>query len=162
MNAAMKKWSSLAIALSVAGMVIVLGCGGDESGLASRYKVSGKVTYKGEPVGKGGVTFEPTKPPMPQGRVASGSIENGYYTLTTSTPSDGALPGEYKVIITASNLDIAELTKGQLLHQGDAQHVKALKAAKSLVPTKYTKGDSTPLTAKVEERSNTFDFDLSD
>lgn len=162
MSAVTKKWCLLAVSLSVAGLVIILGCGGDESGLASRYKVSGKVTYKGEPVAKGGITFEPTKPPMPQGRIASGSIENGYYTVTTATPNDGALPGDYKVIVTASDLDVAKLSGGQLLHQGDEGHVKALKSAKSMVPAKYNKGETTPLTAKVEARSNSLDFDLTD
>lgn len=159
----MKKFNVLGIAVGFAAMAVILGCG-DDSGLATRYKVSGTVKYKGEAVPKGTVVFEPTNPPPPQGRVAQGSIENGSYTLTTLTPNDGALPGEYKVIIMSSDLDVAALSKGQggLLHQGDKGHVEALKAAKNPLPQKYAQSDKTPEKAKVEARSNTFDFDLKD
>ena len=58
-------------------MVVVLGCGGDESGLGRRYKVTGKVTYKGAPVPHGTVNFLPVKPPAPEGRAASGEIKDG-------------------------------------------------------------------------------------
>jgi hypothetical protein len=165
MNALTKKFRVVGIALGFAAMAVILGCG-DDSGLATRYKVSGTVKYKGEPVPKGTVVFEPVNPPPPQGRVAQGSIENGSYTLTTSTPNDGALPGEYKVIIMSSDLDVAALAKeqghGGMLHQGDESHVKALKAAKNPLPQKYAQSDKTPEKAKVEARSQTIDFNLTD
>jgi len=165
MNAAITKWRVIGMTLSVAATVVVLGCSSDDSGLAARYKVSGKVTYKGATVPKAGITFEPTNPAPPQGRHASGFVENGYYTLTTGTSQgDGALPGEYKVVIVATNVDTKALSQktGGLLHQGDAEHVKAIKNAESLVPLKYGRGDTTPLTAKVETKSNEFNFDLTD
>jgi len=163
MNALTKKFRVVGMALGVAATAVILGCG-DDSGLPTRYKVSGTVKYKGQPVPKGTVVFEPVNPPPPQGRVAQGSIENGSYTLTTSTPNDGALPGEYKVIIMSSDLDVAALAKGQggLLHQGDSKHVEALKAAKNPLPAKYAQSEKTPEKAKVEARSNSFDFDLKD
>jgi major membrane immunogen (membrane-anchored lipoprotein) len=160
----MKKWHPIAITLGLTATVLVLGCGSDESGLAQRYSVSGKVTYKGEPVPKGGVTFEPVKPAPPAGRHASGTIENGYYTLTTSTKDDGALPGDYKVVIIATTVDMTELAKktGGLIHQGDKDFVKIVKEAKSLVPEKYTKGETTPLKVTVKAESNRFDLELTD
>jgi len=111
MKAIIRNWNRVAIMLSTATALVVMGCSGDDSCLASRYSVSGNVTYKGTPVPKGGITFEPTNPPMPQGRVASGTIENGYYTLTTSVKNDGAFPGEYKVIVVASGVDMTDLAK---------------------------------------------------
>jgi hypothetical protein len=161
MNAVIKKCSP-ALAVTVAAVAVVLGCGGDESGLNTRYKVTGRVTYKGSPVTKGVITFEPVKPPQPDGRYASGFIENGSYSLTTSVPNDGALPGDYRVVIASNDLDTAALTKGTMLHQGDATHVKALKDSKSLVPLKYGRADSSGLKATVESRSNTLNFDLAD
>jgi len=161
----MKQSKPIGIAISIAVTAVIVGCG-DDSGLATRYKVSGTVKYKGELVPKGSIVFEPTNPPMPAGRVANGTIENGTYSLTTATPNDGALPGEYKVIILSSDLDVADLAKqqgqGGLLHQGDAGHVKALKAAKNPLPQKYAQSDKTPEKAKVEARSNTINFDLTD
>jgi major membrane immunogen (membrane-anchored lipoprotein) len=164
MKAIMKKWKPTAIALSVASALVVMGCGGDDSGLASRYSVTGNVTYKGAPVAKGGITFEPTKPPLPEGRFASGTIENGYYSLTTSIKNDGAFPGEYKVVIVSSSVDMTDLAKksGGLIHQGDADFQKVVKDSKSLVPVKYTKGETTKLTATVKAQSNKIDFDLTD
>jgi major membrane immunogen (membrane-anchored lipoprotein) len=157
----MKTWYTIATPLATAAMVVVVGCGSDDSGLAQRYKVSGTVTYKGQPVEKGAITFEPINPAPPAGRHASGTIENGRYRLTTAVDGDGALPGEYKVIVIATNLDMSKLTKGGQRHQGDEADQAAMKNAKSLVPTKYSKSDS-PLRAKVETHSMTFEFPLED
>jgi len=163
MSTLMKTFKGIGIAVGIAATAVIFGCS-DDSGLATRYKVSGTVKYKGQPVPKGSIVFEPSNPPMPQGRVAQGSIENGSYSLTTSTPNDGALPGEYKVIILSSDLDVTEQAKkqGGLLHQGDAEHVKAIQASKNALPDKYARADKTPEKAKVEARSNTFDFNLTD
>jgi len=165
MSTLMKTFKGIRIAVGIAATAAILGCG-DDSGLATRYKVSGTVKYKGEAVPKGTIVFEPINPPMPQGRVANGTIENGSYSLTTSVTNDGALPGEYKVIILSSDLDVADLAKkqgqGGMLHQGDAGHVQALKAAKNPLPQKYAQSDKTPEKAKVEARSNTIDFNLTD
>jgi hypothetical protein len=163
MSALMKRFKLVGIAVGVVATAVILGCG-DDSGLPTRYKVSGTVKYKGELVPKASIVFEPTNPPMPQGRVANGFVENGSYSLTTATPNDGALPGEYKVIILSSDLDVADLAKkqGGLLHQGDEAHVKALKAAKNPLPQKYAQSDKTPEKATVKASSNTIDFNLTD
>jgi hypothetical protein len=164
MNAVMNRWRPIVIALSSAVTVVVLGCAGDESGLDRRYKVTGHVTYNSQPVAKGTIAFEPSNPPVPIGRHASGFIENGYYTLTTAIEGDGALPGEYKVVISSSSVDFGSSIKSQpgLAHQGGEEFKKAVKAGKSLVPVKYANSTTSGLTAKVETRAMTFDFDLTD
>jgi hypothetical protein len=157
----MKTSRLIAITASIAATVIVLGCSGDDSGLERRYKVSGTVTYKGQPVPKGTIAFEPADPKA--GRVASGFIENGSYSLTTAVQGDGAFPGDYKVAIASSDLDTSALAKTTgPLHQGDEEHQKALKAAKSPIPLKYAQTATSGLTAKVEAKTNTFDFPLKD
>jgi hypothetical protein len=161
MIAAMNRLRPVALGLSTVVTLVILGCG-DDTGLAQRYKVSGTVNYKGQPVPKGTIAFEPVNPPLPQGRHASGFIENGSYTLTTASEGDGALPGDYKVVISSSNLDTRELAKGGLLHQGDPVHTKALKASTSPIPVKYARSESSGLTAKVENRATTINFDLKD
>ncbi|MGP0069255.1 MAG: hypothetical protein ACLQGP_37350 [Isosphaeraceae bacterium] len=164
MNAGANQWRMIAIALSAATAVVIQGCSSDDSGLDKRYKVSGKVTYGGSPVAKGTIAFEPSNPPPPKGRFASGYIENGYYTLTTSIDGDGALPGEYKVVISSSTADMTGLAKekGGLVHQGDKDFQKIVKDSKSMVPIKYSKSETSGLTKKVEATSNSFDFDLKD
>ena len=108
MNVIMKKCRANGIAASVLAAMVILGCG-DDSGLEARYKVGGKVTYKGEPVAKGTIAFVPTD--AAKGRAASGDIVDGSYTLTTATHGDGALPGDYKVTIISTDLNVADVAK---------------------------------------------------
>jgi len=157
--------SILTSSLSALTMVLVVGCSTDNSGLARRYSVSGTVKYKGEPVKQGSIVFEPTSG-LAAGRHAQGTIENGAYSLSTSGEgTDGALPGDYKVVIIATSVDMRDLAKktGGLVHQGDADFGKIVKEAKDLVPKKYTRSDTSGLTAKVEERNGqVINFDLVD
>lgn len=149
-----------AATIALMGGIVVLGCG-DESGLPPRYSVTGTVKYKGEPVEKGTITFAPN---APEGRVASGDIENGNYSLTTATPNDGALPGSYKVTISSVDVDTSEMqaiAKGGQFHH-DAAFAKAVKTSKKNVPSKYQLADTSGLTADVKESSNVIPFDLTD
>lgn len=143
------------------GLLVVAGCS-DDSGLPRRYPVSGTVKYKGEPVSKGTITFTPGEA---GGRTAGGSIEGGKYALsTTGTPNDGALPGSYKVSVTAVETDTSEMeaiAKGGQFHH-DKAFAKAVKTSKKLVPIKYSAPDTSKLTAEVKSQSNTVDFDLPD
>ena len=163
MSATLNKCGPVAITFGVAAALVVVGCGGDDSGLAKRYKVSGTVKYKGAPVEHGSIAFDPTNPAPPEGRHASGYIENGSYTLTTATEGDGALAGEYKVVISSSTVDMRDLAKkqGGMAHQGDEEFQKIVKNAKSLVPTKYGRAETTTLKAKVES-AQSINFDLED
>jgi hypothetical protein len=164
MNVAIKTCCLTASALSVAVIVILSGCSADNSGLDKRYSVSGRVTYKGEPVQKGTIVFEPTNPAPPAGRHASSTIEDGKYALTTSGEgADGALAGDYNVLVLSSTVDMRPLAEGgKLVHQGDAAFQKIVKEGKSLVPQKYSKSETSGLKYKVEPRSQTKDWDLTD
>jgi hypothetical protein len=149
-----------AVMVAGLGLVIILGCG-DQSGLATRYPVSGKVTFNGQPVEKGTISFVPTQA---DGRAASGEITNGSYSLTTATPNDGALPGSYKVTVVSKEMDtskLKEVAKGGQFHH-DADFAKAAKNAKSFVPSRYSLADTSDLTTTVAAKSNTLDFDLKD
>src|SRR4051812_48645787 len=154
--------SAMISGLSTLALLVVVGCSSDDTGLGRRYAVSGTVKYKGEPVPKGSITFEPASK---DGRFATGTIENGSYTLSTSgAEGEGALPGDYKVIVIATTMDTTELAKqsGGLVHQGGPEFQKLLKNAKDLVPAKYKRSETSNLTAKVKEESNKLDFDLTD
>jgi len=160
-----KRWQPASVALSISALVVVLGCG-DESGLSTRYKVNGKVTLKGAPISKGTINFVPSKPPVPEGRAASGEIKDGSYSLSTAGKEDGALPGEYTVTIVSLDLDMSSAAsskeEGGMVHQGDPAYQKATKSAKSLVPTKYNIAETSGLKATVTSGANKFDFDLKD
>ena len=156
----------VAAALSLSAVLVLFGCG-DDSGLGSRYKVTGKVTYKGELVPKGTVNFIPVKPPPPEGRAATGVIKDGYYSLSTAGGEDGALPGEYNVAIVAVDIDMSSAIAkkpGELpkIHEGDPAYQKAVKAAKKLVPDKYGVSETSGLKATVGTSSKEVNFDLTD
>jgi len=155
----MSTWRGAA-ALAGIGLILVAGRS-DDSGIAKRYPVSGTVTYKGEPVAKGNVSFVPSSP---GGREATGPLDNGRFTLTTASPNDGALPGSYKLVVIAQEMDTTELkevAKGGQFHH-DAKFAKATANAKNLVPAKYRLADTSDQTAEVKAESNKFTFDLKD
>lgn len=141
------------------GLLLTAGCGGDD--LGQRYPVSGTITYNGEPVPKGNIYFVPEDPQT--GRSASGVIDNGRYQLTTHSRNDGAFPGSYGIRIVAVEADYSQVAAnadGGAGHQDDI--IAATQSAKKLVPAKYELVETSGLTAEVEEKSNTFDFELTD
>lgn len=150
--------------------LIILGCSGDEFG--SRYSVTGTVTYKDAPVEAGNISFIPKDP---EGRGASGKIENGLFSLTTVNPNDGAFPGEYRVVVDARQVDqgkadaaAKEFAAERGLDPGTIQMVpqevqaKMLAESGSNIPGKYQIPETSDLEAVVKEESNTFEFVLKD
>lgn len=142
-------------------LLVPLGCGPND-GLEPRLPVSGRVTYNGEPLPRGSIRFEPEDPNA--ARPATGLIEDGRYRLTTLTPGDGAIPGQYKVAITAREvMDVSEVEKAA---EGGTFEQTAVAAASdeaaSLIPPKYALPTTSGLTANVEKGSTRFDFDLQD
>ncbi len=84
-------WRQLTLLLSVGWISLVLpGCGG-----TGRQPISGMVTYRGQPLDRGRIEFEPLDG---QGSAGGATIQNGAYRI----PADrGLLPGRYKVRIHA-------------------------------------------------------------
>lgn len=160
----MKLRLTLSIALALPLAMVLSGCG-DDTGLAKRYPVSGKVTYKGVPLEKGLISFIPGDP---NGRAATGQIENGSYTLMTQDPGDGAFPGQYSVTVAAKTADFTKAGADAKKKGATSAYIpqdftaKANKDAKNAVPDKYGLPTSSPLKADVKSSSNKFDFDLVD
>jgi hypothetical protein len=143
--------------------MIVLGCGPSDD-LGTRYHVSGTVTYKGQPLAKGRIVFVPEDPKT--GRTAASDIEAGSYALTTlaDTPRDGALPGKYKVSISAIEVDLSKAMSGMVKGQQGMFKQQDVAQAKqtSLIPIKYRDPELSGLTTDVQTHSNTFNFNLED
>ena len=107
--------------------VAVVGCGGDG---IERVGVSGTVSYQGQPVQEGMISFEP----QGQGTPAGAIIKGGKYDATGT----GAVPvGRYRVRISATVEDTANWVK-------DAMPVAP---KKELLPAKYNR--DTELTLEV-------------
>ena len=120
--------------------IVLTGCNSSDLAL-----VKGKVTLNGKPVPNGTVNFIPDNP----GPSATGELKlDGTYALTTNKLDDGAKPGTYKVVIVAM-----EDQSGKL-----PEEKSPLPAA--IVPLKYTSLATTDLTATVEKKEHTIDFEL--
>ncbi len=142
-----------------------LGCG-KSGGKYETYKVTGKVMMNGAPVAGASVAFSP----VAQGKPAAlGQTDTqGIYILTTYDAGDGAVEGEYKVMITKSapssqapttpTHDPTGKTSATPTHSGGGKGKPA--STGHLLPEKFSKAATTPITKKVEAKDNTIDVDL--
>ncbi len=104
---------------------------------ATLIPVKGKVTYKGQPLTKGTVKFEPDD----VGRPAGGKIQSdGSYVLGTYQDGDGVIAGHHLVSISGTGSQ----------------------RGKELIPKKYTQRTTSKLTADVDAEHTEFTFDLKD
>jgi hypothetical protein len=114
----------------------------------SETSVSGKVTYQGQPVQQGEITF--FKPAT--GEVAQGALgDGGAYSLATADKE--LSPGEYHVVIAP--IRIYEKVTGP---QG-MEYEMVEKGGES-IPVSYRDRVSSPLKATVAPGANTVDFEL--
>ena len=129
------------------------GCGSAKKGQLSTAQVTGQVTYRGAPLARGTIKFIPVQASGKETRVAHGVLdEQGRYCLGTYVPDDGALLGDYQVVVEsrAEPPDVAHATKLDLMRP------------KSLIPARYANPGTSRLTAHVEAGGNTVNFDLKD
>ncbi|MBI5758053.1 MAG: hypothetical protein HZA46_06000 [Planctomycetales bacterium] len=85
-------------------LVTIVGCGG--GGQKPTAKVQGKVTFNGQPVPGGTLSFAPVAAEKGNepGKSASGGVNSdGTYVLSTYTDKDGAVVGKHRVIYLAAS-----------------------------------------------------------
>jgi hypothetical protein len=124
-----------ASALAAVLLVPCWGCGPTSGELASLVAVKGKVTYKGQPVAKGIVRFEPEG----YGRPATGRLQSdGTFVLGTYKEGDGVVAGSHKVTVGGFDKPLASN--------------RALK--------KYGARSQSGLTAEVDSEHTDFTFEL--
>jgi hypothetical protein len=93
----MRLGAAATIALTILVLLPFPGCGNAPPQAPPTLPVKGKVTFKGKPVTKGAVTFEPDG----MGKEAHGDIQpDGTFELTTYKPGDGAVPGTHRVAVS--------------------------------------------------------------
>jgi hypothetical protein len=106
-------------------LLILTGCGGPKP-----VKVEGIVTLDGQPVENAAVVFQPGEGDR---RAATGTTGgDGVFHLTTFSPDDGALPGDYKVLVTRSRPVIDVLSEKGVNVGPDHSMGDAFKAAAQL------------------------------
>ncbi len=128
--------------------IIHLGCSGDDRGLAP---VSGTIFFKGKPLADAAINFTPEDT---TGRVAAGSTDkDGKYKLTSFQINDGAKIGKYTITIRAEEGGDSKLKPADALD---------FVRGKIITPLKYSRPETSGLTAEVARKNNVIDFQLSE
>lgn len=124
-----------------------LGCCGGCGPESKRRAVGGSVTYEGQPLEYGSITFLTTS--GPPGPVGGALIRAGRYDIPAS---QGLEPGTYRVAISSP------VPGGTL--SAEERAAGASPRAKERIPPQYN--DDSRLTAEVKDRgTNRLDFDLN-
>ena len=113
------------------------GCGGVAGGGGSTalVPVKGKVTFKGQPVTKGRIQFEPDG----FGKSARGQLQSdGSFVLTTEKDGDGVITGQHRVTVSGTGI----------------------KSPKDALALKWANAAASGLTADVDAEHTEFTFDL--
>lgn len=130
---------------SLLTVLCLIGCGGPGP---QRAAINGTVTYDGESVGQGTITFVPTGDT--KGTSAGGEIKDGKYSI----PSDkGTTLGKYKVQIRWSKKTGKQIEMGSPAPPG----TKIDEVAEA-IPAKYN--TETTLEKEVTTAKHVFDFKL--
>lgn len=123
-------------------LAVGAGCGGPAKG-----QVSGKVTFRGQPVTEGKVTFLPQGP----GNPAEADLQSdGSYRVETI--DGGLIVGDYLVLINPPVI-LVDTDPGKSPPSPMEKPVKN-------IPPRY-RNQGTPLKVTVEPGPNTFNFDLT-
>lgn len=160
----------------VTALVGCLGCGKKGSDLPT-VPVTGKITWKGEPVVDATVSFASN---VPDAKPANGKTDaQGNYSLQTylsgTSQTDGALPGDYIVMVTKFDSGNPQKPTAEEAAKQATETQRALEnvvktgqptgmqGAPTLVtPAKYQTKES-PLKATVKKgEKNEFNFTLED
>lgn len=124
------------LALAILAFGSCWGCGpaGGETRTAL-IPAKGTVTYKGQPVSKGVVTFTPDG----YGRPAEGPLQpDGTFVLSTHQPGDGVVPGHHRVTVTETGI----------------------KSPRDALAKKWASEAASGLTADVDAEHTEFTFEL--
>jgi hypothetical protein len=125
-----------------------VGCARSKPGQLPTAQVTGQVTYRGKPLDHGVIQFLPMQAAGEGVRVANGIIdEQGYYHLGTYGEKDGALLGDFQVVVECR----VEAPRGPMKQPG-----------KAVIPERYAAPASSGLTAHVAAGDNTANFELKD
>jgi hypothetical protein len=151
--------------LGIAGLLFVAGCG---SGTPATTRVDGVLLFEdGKPVSGASIRFVPA---ADAGREASGFTgKDGEFTLTSFSQSDGALPGDYSVVVTKSTAAASPATP---VDTDDPEvRMKAMKEAMAKskapapkvvdpVPAVYADAKTTPLKQKIDSSTKKIELKL--
>lgn len=130
------RWPQLALLLL---LLPAMGCG------SGRYPVTGRVAYEdGSPVEGGTVIAEAEVNGKPVGVQGNIGID-GTFSWGANKPGDGAMPGQYRVLVVPVALGDSELAEGK----------------RPAVSGKYGKYETSGLTFEVKREKNVFNITVT-
>ena len=143
--------------LCVVCLVLCAGCGGSDR--APLGKVSGTVSYQGQPIVSGTIIFEVAGARPANGKIVDGQIAE----VTTHEPNDGVPIGQAKIAVFATSVGDAggAATPGDpgTLPSPGQNYMDA--GAQSLIPAKYNDPSTSGLKEEIKKGENTITLDLT-
>jgi len=140
----------------VAMVLVIVGC--TRGSGVQTVPVSGKVTYKGQPVEGATISFMPEGETRPATAISG---PGGAYRLMTLDAA-GAMPGHYTVVIRKSDIP-TESTKAVSMEEALKLNSRPPPQPKELLPAKYADAARSPLKFEVKAgQKNTADLQLAD
>jgi hypothetical protein len=151
----MIKISHLALLLTLGTLALAPGC--QQGSVSGTVPVSGTVTYRGQPVAGATVMF--LGGPQSRPAVAVTDASGAYHLQTLD--SDGALPGQYTVLVTKTDAPPAD-DRPVSMDEAAKNRGQAIQP-KQLLPAKYADPAKSPLKIEVSAgKSNVADLTLAD
>ncbi len=147
-----------------------IGCGGAGGGSRDGLvKAEGVLTYQGQPVAEAIIEMRPAAEGVTNGVAVGRTDAQGKFQMMTDRPGDGAMPGQYKTVVkkeveTIDGMTREEYTKKQEAEgKKDVIFDKSKVKVESLLPTKYSDPETTPLTVEIPAKgSKTLAIELED
>lgn len=146
-------------------VVVVSGC----TDSASPGSVSGKITYKGEVVSSGSLTFHTEKGgiftyPLKDGTYSGSDLPTGEYVVTVESESANPNPSRPKRAEpgAAGKGDPSADYQKKMQEMGKAPSGPANPGPYVKIPAKYAEKKTSPLKVNVTKGKNSNDFDLTD
>lgn len=152
------------LAIVAVVLATTAGCGQQDANPATTV-VSGVVKFKGKPLANATIVLSPVDSTL---KTAAGKSDaNGEFTLTTFTVGDGAIPGKYRIAVSATKEDNSltqvssqsasnELADEEASYTGEA----ASKPPVSLIPKKYQNALQSGLTCEITSEATPLAIDL--
>jgi hypothetical protein len=131
---------------------LLVGCSSGGGGPGAGIKVTGKVTYNGNPVAGARVIFTDGKDTGPRaGGPGAVTDDSGEYAVV------GVQPGAYKVVV----YKLVPAKGTTLPEEMDLEQMEAAGIGAHALPSKYAKTSTTTLTAQVDSGANVVDLKLT-
>lgn len=131
-----------ALALATAALLVLSGCGSD--GLPNMVPIRGEVTYNGKPLNHGRVVYLPKDPT--KCRQASGPIKaDGTFELTTQKGGDGAMFGDYEIVVFSRGSDNGSQAKTREEYEAAMKN-----SATESIPERFMDPSTSGVTDKVD------------